>query len=79
MKYAPCHPPLAFCMQHSDLKPDNIMFHVTGRAVICDHGVSRITHGSTTSAYLGHGGTIIYLAPELLENVERSATKESDM
>lgn len=49
-------------------------------AVLCDLGVGRLTSGGRTStAYDGHGGTLLYLAPELLDNTERSATSSSDM
>lgn len=72
-------PPSHF--QHSDLKPDNIMFRgSSGDAVLCDLGVGRLTGGGAAStAYDGHGGTLLYLAPELLDNKGRSATAATDM
>jgi len=51
-------------------------------AVLCDLGSSRITASSDAagaSSYDGHGGTLLYLAPELLEREARSATRASDM
>ena len=53
----------------------------SGDAVLCDLGVGRIStdDASGATAYDGHGGTILYLAPELLEDHHRSATRASDM
>lgn len=74
-----CH--LVPAAQHSDLKPDNVMFRRgTGDLVLCDLGVGRLTGGGcATTAYDGHGGTLLYLAPELHSNEDRSATFASDM
>ena len=54
----------------------------TGDAVICDLGVGRLssgTGGTTSTAAEGHGGTLLYLAPELIEDDKRAATRASDM
>ena len=71
-------------LQHSDLKPDNVMFRAeTDDAVICDLGVGRITGTSggaaTSTVHHGHGGTLVYLAPELVQEEDLSATHKSDM
>ena len=51
----------------------------TRDVVLCDLGVGRLTRGSTATAYAGHGGTLLYLAPELLQDESRAATRASDM
>jgi serine/threonine protein kinase len=77
-------------MQHSDLKPDNVMFRGgTGDAVLCDLGVGRISRhggrggggggGATATSFAGHGGTLLYLAPELLKDETGAATRASDV
>ena len=68
------------CLQHSDLKPENIMFRAsTGEAVLCDLGAGRVTRNTGASMYDGHAGSMPYLAPELITKEDRSATRESDM
>ncbi|KAJ8080052.1 hypothetical protein PM082_016879 [Marasmius tenuissimus] len=66
---------------HADLKGVNILITPSGRACICDFGLSRISDSqvfrlssSTTRAI----GTVRWLAPELLGENE-IATKESDI
>ena len=47
-------------LQHSDLKPDNVMVSSDGRVVVCDFGVGRVIelgNASAARAYDGHGGT----------------------
>lgn len=48
--------------------------------VLCDLGVSRMmASAGRMSGYAGHGGTVLYLAPELLANEAACATGASDM
>ena len=42
-------------LQHSDVKTDNVMLAVDGRAVLCDLGVGRLH--VTQARFDGHGGT----------------------
>ncbi|KAJ7315537.1 kinase-like domain-containing protein [Mycena albidolilacea] len=50
-------------MIHGDLKVQNVLVDASGRAVICDFGLSKIIDqsGYTTSCV----GTVAYMAPEL--------------
>lgn len=63
--------------QHSDLKPQNVMLAADGCAVLCDLGLGRMM--CATGTYDGHGGTLNYLAPELLEKASRAASPATDM
>ncbi len=53
----------------------------TGDAVLCDLGVGRITTGGAATATNaeGHGGTLLYFAPELLDDDAKAATSATDM
>lgn len=76
---------VSFHFQHSDLKPDNIMFRSgpLDEAVLCDLGYGRLMlaeRGSqATETALARGGTLLYMAPELLFNPHQPATRASDM
>ena len=55
---------------HADLKPENIMLRTPGgELVLTDYGVGRIARGGVNeAAYYGDAaGTIVYMAPELLD------------
>ncbi|KAG7091121.1 hypothetical protein E1B28_010175 [Marasmius oreades] len=66
---------------HGDLKAVNIVVTSEGRACITDFGLSRIADSSVltnTNPTSHSGGTVRWLAPELLIGGQRSS-KESDM
>ena len=54
---------------HADVKPENIMLRTPGgELVLTDYGVGRIARGGVDEAsyYGSAGGTVVYMAPELL-------------
>ena len=60
------------------------MFHRDGRAVLCDFGLGRITSAHAAASALPdatsvRGGTVAYLAPELLAGSRRASTAASDV
>ena len=50
-------------MVHCDVKPANIMIEKTGRVLLTDFGIARISEGATTATMAG-AGTPAYMAPE---------------
>ena len=50
-------------MVHCDVKPANIMIEKTGRVLLADFGIARISEGATTATMVGVG-TPAYMAPE---------------
>ncbi|KAF9789479.1 kinase-like domain-containing protein [Thelephora terrestris] len=65
---------------HGDLKGQNIMIDESGTARIIDFGLAKIVRGShsSQSTSRGHGQTVRWTAPELLQN-DMMVTKESDV
>ena len=66
---------------HADLKPENVMLRTPGgELVLTDYGVGRIARGGVDEAvYYGTaGGTVVYMAPELLDE-RHASTFASDM
>ncbi|KAF8328934.1 kinase-like domain-containing protein [Cantharellus anzutake] len=60
----------------------NILINDTGRAQLCDFGLSRILDGLPTGQTTSdQGGTLRFLAPELLESSEEDShpTTKSDV
>ena len=60
---------------HADLKPENIMLREPGgELVLTDFGVGRIARGGVDEAryYGAAGGTVVYMAPELLDGAHAS-------
>jgi len=57
---------------HGDIKPENIMLGAQGEVKLLDFGVSRLAAGSEDATYMTTdaagevGGTISYMAPEIL-------------
>ena len=51
---------------HRDLKPDNVLLCQRLRAKISDFGLAKTRNTSSTTLVVGAGGTVPYMAPELL-------------
>ena len=50
---------------HRDIKPDNILIdNATGRALVADFGIARVTGSATTSQQIETFGTLQYMSPE---------------
>lgn len=65
---------------HRDLKPSNVLLDRDLRIKLADFGLSTFLGGSKSSSESGKsGGTLAYLAPELLTDVNRKASKASDV
>jgi len=66
---------------HGNVKCANILVSNTGEACICDFGMSKVIEEVTeksASATLTASGSARWLAPELIEGVISSPTKEAD-
>ena len=48
---------------HCDIKPANIMIDYTGRVLLTDFGIARVSEGATTATMVG-AGTPAYMSPE---------------
>ncbi|KZT20257.1 TKL/TKL-ccin protein kinase [Neolentinus lepideus HHB14362 ss-1] len=67
---------------HGNLKCSNILVSVEGRACICDFGMSKVIEEITStpaSTTLTAGCSARWLAPELIEGLIPSPTKETDV
>ncbi len=60
---------------HCDVKPANIMIETSGKVLLADFGISRLSETATTATSLGSAGTPAYMAPELVQGLRpRPAT-----
>jgi hypothetical protein len=57
---------------HGDIKPDNVIICQSGRAVITDFGLARRAGDISGD----HGGTVAYMAPELMTGGAHSARSD---
>ncbi|XP_050999328.1 receptor-interacting serine/threonine-protein kinase 3 [Acomys russatus] len=65
---------------HRDLKPSNVLLDQAFHAKLADFGLSTFQGGSQSgSGSRDSGGTLAYLAPELLANVNQTASQASDV
>ena len=61
---------------HCDIKPANIMIDKTGRVLIADFGIARVTEGATTATMVG-AGTPAYMSPEQINGAD--PTSQTDI
>lgn len=65
---------------HRDLKPSNVLLDADLHVKLADFGLSTFLGGSRSTAGSGKsGGTLAYLAPELLADINRKSSKASDV
>ncbi len=76
---------LARKVVHRDLKPSNVLLDAAGRAKLSDFGLARSYERTTLLTSMEAGGTLPYMAPELLVTDDRTgaqlfqATTAADM
>ena len=56
-------------LAHCDIKPGNIMIEQTGRVVLTDFGIARVTEGAATATMVG-AGTPAYMSPEQINGAD---------
>jgi eukaryotic-like serine/threonine-protein kinase len=61
---------------HCDVKPANVMIDKSGRVLVADFGIARLSEGATTATMVG-AGTPAYMAPEQIQG--RDPTPQMDI
>ena len=61
---------------HCDVKPANIMIDRSGRVLLADFGIARMSEGATTATMVG-AGTPAYMAPEQVKGLD--PTSQTDI
>ncbi|XP_046460948.1 serine/threonine-protein kinase/endoribonuclease IRE1-like isoform X2 [Daphnia pulex] len=60
---------------HRDIKPENILISMAGKMKLSDFGLSKQISTRGTCSISGIKGTLLWMAPEFFENIEKATPK----